>query len=85
MPPHRQAVAVSGNGMTEPTNRTMKVPFSILTIILALATLLNAIVFISRLTLSYNLQGSYFDENSSTVYHEQAVTVYGLLFFCGLV
>ena len=70
--------------MTDPTNQTMKISFSILTIILALVTLFIAIVFVSRLTLSYNSEGSYFDENSSTVYHEQAVIVYGLLFFCGL-
>lgn len=71
--------------MTTPANQTMKIAFSILTIILALATLVIAIIFVSRLTLSYNSQGSYFDENSSTVYYEQAVIIYGLLFSSGLV
>lgn len=71
--------------MTNPTNQTMKIAFTILTIILVLVTLLIAMVFVNRLTLSYNSEGRYFDESSSTVYHEQAVTVYGLLFFSGLV
>ncbi len=52
----------------------------VLTIILVLTKLIFATVFVSRLTLTYNLQGSYFDENSCTVYQEQAVLVYGLLF-----
>jgi hypothetical protein len=63
----------------------MKIVFTILTIVLMLVTLYIAIVFVYRLTLSYNSEGRYFDESSLAVYHEQAVTVYGLLFFSGLV
>jgi hypothetical protein len=73
------------HGMTTPTNRTMKMIFTLLTIILALPTISIAIIFVNRLTLSYNSEGRYFDESSLTVYHEQAVTVYGCLFFSGLV
>ena len=58
---------------------------AILTIILSLVTLFMSIVFVNRLTLSYNSEGRYFDESSLIVYHKQAVAVYGLLFFSGLV
>ena len=63
----------------------MKIIFTILTIILALVTLLIASIFVNRLTLSYNSEGRYFDESSLTVYHEQGVSVYGLIFLSGLV
>ena len=58
---------------------------TILTIILFLVTVLMSFVFVNRLTLSYNSEGRYFDESSLTVYHKQAVAVYGLLLFIGLV
>lgn len=38
-------------------------------------------IFIKRLLLPYNSEGRYFDAESSVVYHQQAVIVYGLLFF----
>ena len=58
---------------------------TILTLILSLVTLLMSFVFANRLTFSYNSEGRHFDESSLIVYHKQAVTVYGLLFFSGLV
>jgi uncharacterized membrane protein YjgN (DUF898 family) len=75
----------SDKGITKPTYLTMKIGLTMLTIILALLTLFIAIGFVHRLTLSYNSEGTYFDENTFSVYHEQAVTVYGILVFIGLV
>jgi cell division protein FtsX len=63
----------------------MKIAMTILTIILSLVTVLISFVFVNRLTFSYNSEGRYFDESSLIVYHKQAVAVYGLLFFIGLV
>lgn len=47
-------------------------------IILASITLLTALIFINRLTLSYNSEGKNFDENSFTIYDEQAIIAYGI-------
>ena len=69
--------------MTSPIKQTKKIALTISTVIMAIITLFIAIVFLNRLALSYNSEGKYFDENSSTVYHEQAIAVYGLLFFVG--
>ena len=76
---------VSGKGMTNRTNRILKIAFTILTITLVLVTLITAMVFVNRLTLSYNSEGRYFDESSLTVYHEQAIPFYGILFVCVLI
>lgn len=61
----------------------MKIVLTILTIILASVTLLTAMIFVNRLKLSYNSEGKSFDESLLTVYHEQAIIVYGLLLLSG--
>lgn len=63
----------------------MKLLMIIGTIILSLATLFLGFVFVKSLTYPYNSEGRYFDEASATVHHDQAVVVYGLIFFCVLV
>ena len=70
--------------MKHPTTRTMKTVLTISTITMALVTILIAIVFVNRLTLPYNSEGRSFDESSLTVYHEQAITAYGLFLLSGL-
>ena len=75
---------VSGNGMTNLTRRILKITATILTAFFALVTLFIVFTFINTSSYSYNSEGRYFDENSLTVYHEQAVPVYGLLSFIGI-
>jgi hypothetical protein len=63
----------------------MKLVITIATIILSLVTLFLGFIFVKSITYSYNSEGRYFEEDSATVHHEQAVAVYGILFFCGLI
>jgi hypothetical protein len=62
----------------------MKLVLTIGTIIFSLMTLFLGFIFVQSLTFPYNSEGRYFDEASATVHHEQAVGVYGVLFFCVL-
>jgi hypothetical protein len=62
----------------------MKLVLTIGLIILSLVTLFLGFVFVQSLKYAYNSEGRYFDEASATVHHEQAVGVYGVLFFCVL-
>ena len=62
----------------------MKLVLTIGAIILSLMTLFLGFVFVQSLMFPYNSEGGYFDEASATVHHEQAVGVYGVLFFCVL-
>jgi len=62
-----------------------KIIWTILTTILFLTTLLIAWTFINRLTINYNEEGRYFDEESMTVYNQQSVWVYGLFTTIGIV
>ena len=50
-----------------------------LSAILFLFTLLFAWIFFTHLTLPYNDEGRYFDEDSMTVYKQQSVLLYGLI------
>jgi hypothetical protein len=63
----------------------MKLVLTIGTIILSFVTLFLGFVFAKSLTYPYNSEGRYFDEASATVHHEQAVGIYGIMVFCGLV
>ena len=56
----------------------MKFLMTLITIILIIVTLLVTYTFAHRLTLPYNSEGNYFDDNSMVVYHQQAVQVLGL-------
>jgi hypothetical protein len=62
----------------------MKLVMTIGTVLLSLITFFLGFVFMKSLTYPYNSEGRYFDEDSATVHHEQAVTAYGIMFFCGL-
>jgi hypothetical protein len=62
----------------------MKLVLTIGSIIFSFLTLFLGYVFVQSLTYPYNSEGRYFDEASATVHHEQAVGVYGVLFFCVL-
>jgi len=62
-----------------------KIIWTILMTILFLTTLLIAWTFINRLTINYNEEGRYFDEESMTVYNQQSVWVYGLFTTIGIV
>jgi hypothetical protein len=42
-------------------------------------------IFFYRLSLPYNSEGRYFDEEKSLVYHQQVVWVYAIIFFLLLV
>jgi hypothetical protein len=48
-------------------------------IFLTICTFILVLAFKTHFNLPYNSEGNYFDENSATVYKEQAVLVYGLL------
>ena len=63
----------------------MKLVMIIGTAILSLVTIFLGFVFVKSLTYPYNSEGRYFDEASATVHHDQAVGVYGLLFFSVLI
>ncbi len=71
---------VSGNGIAtlyKPTMTKFLLTFS--TIILFVLTILFAWTFVNRWTIPFNSEGNYFDENTSVVYHEQSVLIYGLI------
>lgn len=53
----------------------------ILTILLTVFTVVFGLTYISRLRMNYSAEGTYFDENSGVVYHEQAVLVFGTITF----
>nr|WP_230680351.1 hypothetical protein [Pontibacter sp. 172403-2] len=57
----------------------MKVISTVTSIILALIIVIIDFTFKNRLSLKYNSGGSYFDESSAVVYHQQAVVTYGFL------
>lgn len=48
-------------------------------VILSIISLLLFSLTVQRLILEYNVNGVYFDEESMTIYHEQAVGIYALL------
>jgi len=56
-----------------------RIVLTIITTTLALITISFLLTLETRLSLSYNSEGNYFDENSATVYSEQAVIVYAIL------
>jgi len=49
--------------------------------VLIMATTFFAVTFFNRLTLPFNSEGNYFDNNAGIVYHKQSVLVYGLITF----
>ncbi len=49
----------------------------LLLVILLLLFIFNGYFFLKTYHLPYNDQGRYFDEESSLVYHEQSVPIYG--------
>ena len=53
----------------------------ILTIILTVLTTVFCMTYFNRLSMEYNSEGNYFEENSGVVYHEQAVLVFGTIAF----
>ena len=52
---------------------------TVLLIFTAILTILFSLIYKDRLNLEYNEEGRFFDENTATVYHQQAVSVYGLI------
>jgi len=36
-------------------------------------------LFVNRLGMEYNSEGNYFDESTGVVYHEQSVSVFGII------
>lgn len=46
---------------------------------LTILTIVICLTFINRLTMPYNSEGNYFEENSCVVYHQQSVIFYGIL------
>jgi uncharacterized membrane protein len=58
---------------------------SIIKIILLLSltflTTISLWIFVNRYKLQYNSEGCYFDEATATVYHKQAVEVFGIISF----
>jgi hypothetical protein len=52
-------------------------------ILIFLSTIIGKIL-INRVSLRYNSEGKYFDENSLMVYDEQAIIGYGILFVIAL-
>lgn len=82
IPPYRQAVYVSGNGIATPYKLTMtRYLLTVSTIILFVLTILFAWTFVIRWTIPFNSEGNYFNEKTSIVYHEQSVFIYGLITF----
>jgi hypothetical protein len=61
-----------------------KPAFVIVPTLLFILTTLIGLLFLSRLGMKYNSEGNYFDEESTVVYHEQSVLIFGLLFLACL-
>ena len=56
-----------------------KLILSIITILLIHLTVLAGWILKHRLSLPYNSEGSYVDEENDVVYYQQAIEVYGLI------
>ena len=60
---------------------TIKILLILITSVLTILTAICGLAFLNRLTLSYNSEGRYFDENKMIVYHQQSIIGYGFLTF----
>lgn len=52
-----------------------------LTTLFALLTTSFGFLYVTRLRMEYNTEGTFFDTTSGIVYHEQSVLVFGILTF----
>lgn len=58
-----------------------KIILILLTIVLALLTIIFGWIFYNRIGMDYNSEGNYFDKNSLVIYKEQAAMIYGIISF----
>jgi hypothetical protein len=73
---------IGGNGGRPKQKLIMrKIILIVSTTFLTILTIVFVMIFIDRLTLPYNSEGSYFDEKDSVVYYSQSIIGYGLLTF----
>lgn len=56
-----------------------KIILTTFTVILVILTVQFSLIYKNRLFIAYNEEGRFFDESTTTVYHQQAVFVYGLI------